>query len=103
MVSACAEHPHSREASMSDDLDEYLVERLTTDAGTEDGALQFDENALPRSGRSSAWGDGQITPEMIQAGDQEIKTRFPVFYDTTDLSARHDLIRAIFLTMLAVD
>jgi hypothetical protein len=46
--------------------------------------------------------DGQITPEMIQAADQEIKTRFPVFYDTTDLSARHDLIRAIFLTMLAV-
>ena len=49
----------------------------------------------PRSGRSSAWGDGQITPEMIQAADEEVKTRFPVFYDTTDLSARHDLIRAI--------
>src|SRR5215204_924373 len=80
---------------MSHDADEYLVERLTTDGGTDDGALQFDENALPRSGRSSAWGDGQITPEMIQAADQEIKTRFPVFYDTTDLSARHDLIRAI--------
>ena len=47
--------------------------------------------------------DGQITPEMIQAADQEIKTRFPVFYDTTELSARHDLIRAIFLTMLAID
>jgi hypothetical protein len=88
---------------MSHDGDEYLVECLTTDGGTDDGALQFDENALPRSGRSSAWGDGQITPEMIQAADQEIKTRFPVFYDTTDLSARHDLIRAIFLTMLAVD
>jgi hypothetical protein len=27
---------------------------------------------------------------------REAKTRFPVFYDTTDLSARHDLIRAIF-------
>jgi hypothetical protein len=57
--------------------------------------------ALPPNGR--AYRDGQITPEMIQAADQEIKTRFPVFYDTTDLSARHDLIRAIFLTMLAVD
>ena len=64
---------------MSDDGDEYLVERLTTDAGTEDGALQFDENALPRSGPSSAWGDGQITPEMIQAADQEIKTKIPGF------------------------
>ena len=64
---------------MSHDGDEYLVERLRADAGTDYGALQFDENALPRS-PSSAWGDGQITPEMIQAAAQEIKTRFPVFY-----------------------
>ena len=71
--------------------DEYLVERLATDAGTDDGALQFDENALPHSGPSSAWGDGQITPEMIQAADQEIKTRFPVFYDNRPIgSARSD-------------
>ena len=49
---------------MIHDGDEDLVERLTSDAGTDDGALQFDENALPRSGRSSAWGDGQITPEI---------------------------------------
>ena len=56
---------------------------------------------MPPNGR--AYRDGQITPEMIQAADQEIKNRFPVFYDTTELSARHDLIRAIFLTMLAID
>ena len=72
---------------MSHDGDEYLVERLTTDAGTDDGALQFDENALPRSGPSSAWGHGQITPEMIQAADQEIKKR-DFRFSTTQRSYR---------------
>jgi hypothetical protein len=74
---------------------------LTNEASTDDGPLQFEESVLSHSEPSWAAGDGQITQEMIQAAEQEIKTRFPVFYDSTELAAVHDLVRAIFLSMLA--